>query len=91
VSGGGQQSKLRSQTPPEYPPLARQARIQGVVKLGATIGQDGRVQNLMVVSGHPLLVPAALEAVKQWVYEPTLRNGTPSEVETEIEVNFSLP
>jgi TonB family protein len=86
-----QQAKLRSAVPPVYPPLAKQARIQGMVKLRATLGKDGTVQNLMVISGHPLLVPAALDAVKQWVYEPTVLNGTPTDVETEIEVNFSLP
>ena len=82
--------KLRSAAPPVYPPSAKQARIQGMVKLRATLGKDGTVQNLMVISGHPLLVPAALDAVKQWVYEPTVLNGTPTDVETEIEVNFSL-
>jgi protein TonB len=61
-----------------------------MVKLHATLGKDGTVQNLTVISGHPLLVPAALDAVKQWVYEPTVLNGTPTDVETEIEVNFSL-
>jgi TonB family protein len=90
VSGDVQQSKLKSTVPPVYPPVAKQARIQGIVKLNATLGKDGTVQNLMVISGHPLLVPAALDAVKQWAYEPTNLNGTPAEVETEIEVSFSL-
>jgi len=90
VGANSQQAKLKSGVPPVYPPLAKQARIQGVVKLNATLGKDGTVQNLMVVSGHPLLVPAALEAVKQWVYEPTAVNGAPTEVATEIDVNFSL-
>jgi TonB family protein len=85
-----QQAKLRSSVPPVYPPLAKQARIQGMVKLGATLAKDGTVQNLMVISGHPLLVPAALDAVKHWVYEPTVVNGTPTDVKTEIEVSFSL-
>ena len=56
----------------------------------AIIGKDGTIQNLKVVSGHPLLVPAALEAVKQWVYQPTLLNGEPVEVVTQIDVNFTL-
>jgi TonB family protein len=88
--GNVQQAKLRSAVPPVYPPVAKQARLQGMVKLRARLGKDGTVQNLSVISGHPLLVPAALDAVKQWVYEPTILNGTPAEVETEIEVSFSL-
>jgi protein TonB len=62
-----------------------------LVKLHATIGKDGTVQNLVVVSGHPLLVPAAVEAVKQWVYEPTVINSEPVALETDIDVTFSLP
>ena len=61
-----------------------------MVKLNAIIGRDGTIQNLTVVSGHPLLVPSALEAVKQWVYAPTLLNGEPVEVVTQIDVNFTL-
>jgi protein TonB len=75
---------------PVYPPLARQARIQGTVRFTAVIGKDGTIQNLKLVSGHPLLVPAAGEAVKQWVYKPTLLAGEPVEVLTEIDVNFTL-
>lgn len=90
VGGSTQQSKLTSQTPPSYPPLAKQARIQGVVHLQALIGADGRVQNLQVVSGHPLLVQAALDAVKTWTYQPTLVNGNPVPVKTDIDVNFTL-
>ena len=84
------QAKLIRQPKPVYPPLAKQARIQGVVRFNAVIGKDGTIQNLKVVSGHPLLVPAALEAVKQWVYQPTLLNGEPVEVVTQIDVNFTL-
>ena len=80
VGGNVQQAKLIRQPKPVYPPLAKQARIQGVVQLSAIIGKDGTIQNLEVVSGHPLLVQAALEAVKQWVYQPTLLNGEPVEV-----------
>jgi TonB family protein len=76
---------------PIYPPLARQARIQGTVRFSAVLDKQGRVTNLQVVSGHPLLVPAAMEAVKQWVYRPMLLNGQPVEVVTQIEVNFTLP
>ncbi len=90
VGGNVQSTKLISQPRPTYPIEAKQARIQGVVKLYALIGKDGTIQNLNVVSGHPLLAQAALEAVKQWVYQPTLLNGNPVEVETEIDVNFTL-
>ncbi|HXG33087.1 MAG TPA: energy transducer TonB [Bryobacteraceae bacterium] len=90
VGGNVQQAKLIRQVKPVYPPLARQARIQGTVRLTAIIARDGTIQELQVVSGHPLLVPAALEAVKQWVYQPTLLNGEPVEVITQIDVNFTL-
>lgn len=75
---------------PEYPPLARQARISGVVRLIGTISKDGKIENLQVVSGHPLLAHAAIEAVKQWTYQPTLLNGMPVEVIAPIEVRFTL-
>ncbi len=90
VGGNVQQAKLVRQPKPIYPPLAKQARIQGVVKLNAIIGKDGTIMNLNAVSGHPLLVPAAMDAVKQWVYAPTLLNGEPVEVVTQIDVNFTL-
>jgi protein TonB len=73
-----------------YPPLAKQARIQGVVKLNAVISKEGNIEQLTVVSGHPLLIPSALEAVKKWRYKPTLLNGEPVEVITQIDVNFTL-
>src|ERR1039458_5621290 len=75
---------------PVSPPLAKQARISGVVHLAAVISKDGTIQDLKVISGHPLLIPSALEAVKQWVYQPTLLNGEPVEVSTQIDVNFTL-
>ena len=90
VGGNVQSAKLVRQPRPVYPPLAKQARISGVVKLSAIISKDGSIQHLEVISGHPLLVPAALEAVKQWVYQPTLLNGEPVEVQTQIDVNFTL-
>jgi len=90
VGGGVQATLLKHSVRPEYPPLAKQARIQGTVRLEAVIGKDGTVRNLTVVSGHPLLVPPSLEAVRQWVYEPTLLNGEPVEVITMIDVNFTL-
>ena len=90
IGGSVQQAKLVRQPHPVYPPLAKQARIQGQVKLSAIISKDGTIQKLEVISGHPLLVPAALEAVKQWVYQPTLLNGEAVEVVTQIDVNFTL-
>lgn len=75
---------------PVYPPLARNARIQGSVVLFATISTAGVIENLRVMSGHPLLVGAAIDAVKQWRYRPYILNGEPIEVETEITVNFVL-
>ena len=90
VGGDVQKAKLVQQPAPVYPPLAMQARISGVVRLNAIIGKDGTVQNLTVSSGHPLLVPAAMEAVKQWVYAPTFLNGQAVEVVTQIHVDFTL-
>ena len=90
VGGSVQQAKMVRRTTPVYPPLAKQARIQGTVVLDAVISKDGTIQNLTVKSGHPLLTGAALEAVRQWIYQPTLLNGEPVEVSTEIEVHFTL-
>ena len=75
---------------PAYPPLARAARIQGAVQLRAIISRTGTIENLQVISGHPMLVGAALDAVRQWRYRPYLLNGDPVEVETQVTVNFSL-
>lgn len=90
VGGNVQSAKLIRQPKPAYPPLAKQARISGTVRFQAIIGKDGTIQNLQLISGHPLLVPSATEAVKQWVYQPTLLNGEPVEVVTQIDVNFTL-
>jgi protein TonB len=81
---------LASTVVPVYPVLARQARIQGMVVLDADISRDGAIDALKLVSGHPLLVPAALEAVKQWRYRPYVVNGKPVPVNTQIIVNFTL-
>jgi protein TonB len=81
---------LMYQMRPQYPRLAVQARIQGTVVLQAVIGKDGTVQDLRLISGHPLLAPAAIEAVKQWRYRPYLLNNEPVEVDTQINVNFTL-
>jgi periplasmic protein TonB len=75
---------------PIYPPLARQARIQGTVELRAIVSKAGTIENLTAVSGHPMLVASAMEAVRQWRYRPYLLNGDPIEVETDVTVNFVL-
>lgn len=75
---------------PTYPAIARTARVQGQVILSAVIGKDGSIQNLRVISGHPLLVGAAVEAVRQWRYRPYILNDDAIEVETQITVNFHL-
>jgi TonB family protein len=90
VGGNVQQTKLLVQTHPVYPPEAKAARIQGTVTLEATIGKDGTVENLQVISGEPVLAAAALEAVKSWQYSTTLLNGNPVEVVTRVDVNFTL-
>jgi protein TonB len=76
---------------PIYPPLAHSARVQGTVEFTATIDEVGNVVNLQLVRGHPLLVNAAKEAVLQWKYRPTLLNGQPVTVISNVTVNFTLP
>jgi TonB family protein len=76
---------------PLYPPLARQARIQGTVVLSIVINKDGEVRDTKLVSGHPMLAPAATEAVKQWRYKPYISDDKPVEVETVVRVNFRMP
>jgi TonB family protein len=90
VAGEIEAAKLVSHDKPVYPPLARNARIQGAVRLQALIGTDGTVEDLKVLSGHPLLIKSAMDAVSQWRYQPTLVNGKPVKVETEIDVNYML-
>jgi len=90
VSSGVSQGLLVRRVNPTYPPLARQARIQGVVVLQAQISKSGDIENLQLISGHPMLAPAAIEAVKQWKYKPYLLNGEPVEVDTQVQVNFTL-
>lgn len=89
IDGTKQQAMIVRQPKPIYPPLAKQARIQGIVRFNVIIGKDGNIQNLTLISGHPLLVPAAQQAVKVWTYKPTLVNGEAVEVETTIEVPFT--
>ncbi|MGO9405286.1 MAG: energy transducer TonB [Terriglobales bacterium] len=90
VSSGVSTGLLIRKVTPNYPPLAKQARIQGQVVLQAEISKEGTIQNLQLISGHPMLAPAAIEAVKQWRYKPYLLNGEPVAVETQVVVNFSL-
>lgn len=84
------QNLLIRKVNPVYPPLARQARIQGTVILKIVISKAGNVQSLQLVKGHPMLAPAAFEAVRQWKYQPYLSTGVPVEVETNVQVNFVL-
>ena len=90
VSSGVAEGMLVRQVKPQYPAPAKLARIEGRVSLQAVIGKDGAIENLHVISGHPLLVAAAIDAVKQWRYKPYFLNGEPVEVETQIVVNFVL-
>jgi periplasmic protein TonB len=90
VGGDVQAAKIVKKVVPIYPPLARQARVSGTVQLIGVISRDGTIQQLQVVSGHPLLVRAALEAVRQWIYRPTLLNGQAVEVIAPIDVIFTI-
>jgi TonB family protein len=90
VSQGVMQGMVISKVQPTYPPDARAARIQGPVVIAAIIGKDGNIESERVVSGDPLLAPAATDAVKQWKYRPYLLNGQAVEVDTQITVNFTL-
>jgi TonB family protein len=91
VGGEAMAANLIYGPKPAYPPLAKQARISGVVHLSAYIGTDGTVQSLAVIPpAHPLLAPAAMDAVRTWRYKPTLLNGQPVEVQTTIDVSFML-
>jgi len=90
VSQGVSQAFLETRVQPQYPDDARRARIQGSVILTTEIDKNGNVEDISLVSGHPLLAPAAIEAVKQWKYKPYLLNGQPIAVETQVTVAFQL-
>ena len=90
VSKGVQEALLIDKVIPLYPPIAMKARVQGVVQLTALISREGRVVQLQVLSGHPMLIASAIEAVKQWRYRPTLLSGVPMEVVTQVDVKFML-
>jgi protein TonB len=91
VSQGVSQGLLLKKIQPAYPPTALRMRIEGPVKLMATVGKSGSVSEVKVVSGDQLLTQSALDAVKQWKYKPYLLNGDPVEIQTEITINFKLP
>jgi TonB family protein len=90
LGGNVQAARLVKRVQPMYPTIARQEYLSGTVKLHAVIGTDGSVQSLRVLSGRCSLARASVDAVRQWRYQPTLLNGTPVEVDTEIDVTFSL-
>jgi TonB family protein len=90
VGGNVESANLIRKVTPLYPPLAKQARIQGVVRFTALISAEGNVISLQLVEGHPLLVESAQDAVRQWQYKPTLLNGNTVEVITQIDVNYTL-
>jgi TonB family protein len=90
VSQGVTTGLLVTKVHPEYPPDAKAQKIQGVVVLTVIIDKEGNVSEIQLISGHPLLAPAAIEAVKQWKYRPFLLKGSPVEVETQVQVNFTL-
>ena len=90
IGGNVMEANLLKKIQPVYPPLAKSARVQGTVEFTATISKEGNIENLQLVRGHPLLVNAAKEAVLQWKYRPTMLNGSPVEVITDIIVNFTL-
>ena len=90
IGGNVMQYNLASRVTPVYPPLAKQQGIEGTVKFEATIDKDGHVADLKVLSGPPLLIQSAVDAVKQWVYKQTLLNGEPIAVLTTIDVNYTL-
>jgi protein TonB len=90
VGGQIKEPKKTKDVPPQYPDIAKQARVQGVVILECTISPQGRVSDVKILRGIPLLNEAALTAVKQWVYSPTLLNGVPVPVIMTVTVNFRL-
>ncbi len=90
MSGEMEATRLISQAPPEYPQVARIARVQGTVRLAAMIGTDGSVEELEVISGHALLIKSTIDAVSRWRYQPYQLNNAPVEVQTEIDVRYVL-
>lgn len=89
IGGNVQAAKIINRVQPVYPEEASKEKISGTVKLHVVIARDGKIQQIQVVSGHPLLVQAAIDAVRQWQYQPTLLNGQPVEVDTQVDVIFA--
>jgi periplasmic protein TonB len=90
ISSGVAAGRVINKVQPTYPPIAKSARVQGKVVLQAVISKNGTIENLKVVSGHPMLTQAAIDAVSRWRYQPYILNGEPVEVETNVEVTFTL-
>jgi TonB family protein len=90
VGGNVQSAMVLQKVPPVYPADAKAARVQGIVQLAAVIGIDGTMQELRAISGPAELIQSSMDAVKQWVYKPTLLNGNPVQVETTIDINYTL-
>lgn len=90
IGGNVAKSQLKHRVQPQYPQEARDNRIQGTVRLHVVLSTSGKIQQLDVVSGDPILAKAAAEAVRQWLYKPMLLNGEPVEVDTTVDVVFSL-
>ncbi|HKX26468.1 MAG TPA: energy transducer TonB [Blastocatellia bacterium] len=90
VSGGVDQGNAIKKVQPQYPPIAKSARASGAVQIQVTISEDGRVIEASVVSGHPLLRDAALQAAKQWIFKPTALSGVPVKVQGILTFNFTL-
>ncbi len=91
LTSGGSGKRVVHRVEPDYPFIAKAARVQGTVVMFAVIGKDGSIEDLRTISGHPLLATAALGAVKQWRYKPFLLDGQPIDVQTTIEAHFLLP
>ena len=90
IARGNADEHLIKRIDPEYPPLAKAARLQGKVLLKVTISKDGAVTSVSVVSGHPMLIPSALTAVSKRLYEPTVLDGVPTPIDLRVEINFSF-
>ncbi len=90
IPGAVQKARLINEVVPEYPPIARQSRIQGLVRLEIIVSADGSVSQIKLLTGHPLLAKAAIQAVQQWMFQPTMLRGKPVEVRSVIDVNFRL-
>lgn len=90
ISTGVSEGLLINRVDPVYPVIAMRARIEGTVQLRTVVSKQGTIENLQLITGHPLLIPAAMDAVKQWRYRPYLLNGEPVEVETVVIVNFHM-